>query len=514
MHWFIISKINETFSEPYKTTKVRIYSPETLELTVTKSCLEVFQDLGAAFKEALKEEFEPPTITAPYSIRNDSGFDIVMDLRQGSFHLHESHLPTHLGQKTFVFKSTNATGSRVRPKDVTEVTIPAGESAYLELKARELSREALTNQAHTIDSTQLETQEKFVHVQVGDIKKTIKIPVHKADRRYFPLYRDTHEEAWGIVSQVKLETGTTALTLQGVVQITNHFATTIYMHRKRHDKYEKVHEIPPNATFNVPLHTIYNTHRDWHFSLANYKPSVQGIHWKDSPTDFGFKKILHCDPEISYEPFYIHVVRTRQELYFEHSTVYKMESVCYGFDLRPCVAIRNTLPIPIVLSIASCGTTKDAAADELLAQTIKDMSVTSATSTTGNSSRRQNIDDYLDCGEKVVGPGEQLHLPTVKLVRPGSEDHSRIVVRLIQYLEKDWICYSAIPSDPQENSIWSFEAFDSVSEMSFSLGVHYEDKKGTLLLSLYCPFWMVNKTGLMLSYRVSSVGCNCSLMVV
>lgn len=201
----------------------------------------------------------------------------------------------------------------------------------------------------------------------------------------------------------------------------------------------------------------------------------------------------------------LQVIRTRKELFFEHSASYKMESVCYSYDLRPRVAIRNTLPIPIVISIASCGITKDADADEVLAKQIKDMSV-SSTATAANQSDRhqmQSIDDFLDCGEKILGPGEQLHLPTVKLVRPGSDDHSRIVVRLIQYLEKDWSCTTSIPSDPQENSIWSFEAFDSTSEMNFSLGVHYEDKKGTLLLSLYCPFWMVNKTGLMLSYRVS-----------
>lgn len=176
-----------------------------------------------------------------------------------------------------------------------------------------------------------------------------------------------------------------------------------------------------------------------------------------------------------------------------------MLSVCYEFDLRPPVAIRNTLPIPIVLSIANCGVSKDQASDEKLAQTIQDMSLSS-----NKSTKNKTIDDFLDCGEKVVGPGELLQLPTVKLVRPGSDNYSRIVVRLIQYLEKDWSCTTEISADPQENSIWTFESFDSVTEMSFSLGVHYQNIRGTLQLSLYCPFWMVNKTGLMLSYRVSN----------
>lgn len=174
-------------------------------------------------------------------------------------------------------------------------------------------------------------------------------------------------------------------------------------------------------------------------------------------------------------------------------------SVCYKFDLRPRVSIRNTLPIPIVISIATCGITRNNASDEKLAQNINDMSLGSS-----SKSGKSNTEDFLDCGEKIVGPGEQLHLPTVKLVRAETEDHSRMVVRLIQYLEKDWSCTTSIPADPQENSVWLFESFDTVTEMKFSLGVHYEDKKGTLLLSLYCPFWMVNKTGLMLSYRVST----------
>lgn len=39
--------------------------------------------------------------------------------------------------------------------------------------------------------------------------------------------------------------------------------------------------------------------------------------------------------------------------------------------------------------------------------------------------------------------------------------------------------------------------------MTLDLGVHTVNIKGTLYMSLYSPFWMINKTGLMLSYRVS-----------
>lgn len=32
----------------------------------------------------------------------------------------------------------------------------------------------------------------------------------------------------------------------------------------------------------------------------------------------------------------------------------------------------------------------------------------------------------------------------------------------------------------------------------------FENRFGSLQLTIYCPFWMINKTGLMLSYRVSA----------
>lgn len=33
--------------------------------------------------------------------------------------------------------------------------------------------------------------------------------------------------------------------------------------------------------------------------------------------------------------------------------------------------------------------------------------------------------------------------------------------------------------------------------------VRFDNRMGSLQLTVYCPFWMINKTDLMLSYRVS-----------
>lgn len=51
--------------------------------------------------------------------------------------------------------------------------------------------------------------------------------------------------------------------------------------------------------------------------------------------------------------------------------------------------------------------------------------------------------------------------------------------------------------------MWVFSSYDSVSKMTLELGVKFDTQAGNMQMVVYCPYWFVNKTGLMLSYRVS-----------
>ncbi|CAD6218790.1 GSCOCG00012925001-RA-CDS [Cotesia congregata] len=82
----------------------------------------------------------------------------------------------------------------------------------------------------------------------------------------------------------------------------------------------------------------------------------------------------------------------------------------------------------------------------------------------------------------------------------------KIISQLSQYLEKDWSCKGDIVANPPEFSVWSFESFDSHSKVIMDLGMHCSFTHGSVVMALYCPFWMLNKTGLMLAYRKSSKG--------
>lgn len=78
----------------------------------------------------------------------------------------------------------------------------------------------------------------------------------------------------------------------------------------RNNVLDEVGIVKPGNTFNVPLHALYAVQKDLYFSISGYKTSVQGINWKESPSDFKYTKYLQCDPDETFEPFYITVIAT------------------------------------------------------------------------------------------------------------------------------------------------------------------------------------------------------------
>lgn len=102
-----------------------------------------------------------------------------------------------------------------------------------------------------------------------------------------------------------------------------------------------------------------------------------------------------------------------------------MLSACYVINLKPPLYLRNALPIDIRISVAGCtvSQTENVAAisehtDESHVNQRPDMN-TSLTKA-----------DFLDYGEKVVKPGDLLHLPTVKTTAKEGDRRSLLVVRV------------------------------------------------------------------------------------
>lgn len=202
-----IEKTASEFEEDKEETRnsITIHSDENLEMTVSKTFLDLTTQLSEAFGQAMDPSgLTKPQIQSPFEIQNDTGFDLNLNFTSGTFTLHECHMPYAKGPNTsVVFQSEE--GRNVTPYTITSCTISPGCKAYLSTKAM---------------ATGGSDEENYnIYATVGDISKELVLPVTKADKRYFSLYRDINQDPWGIVSEVSCEFGTTLINIHSVLNV-------------------------------------------------------------------------------------------------------------------------------------------------------------------------------------------------------------------------------------------------------------------------------------------------------
>ncbi|XP_011258849.1 vacuolar protein sorting-associated protein 13 isoform X1 [Camponotus floridanus] len=434
---------------PNQSTKmsIDITSSDNLEITVTKTCLDVLKQLGQSFSSAMEASGKGPTKkVAPYMLKNETGLPMILDLEHSLFKIFDD-------------------GSRIQndSNSYMEVILETGASIELAPKTSKLDTHLLKQlKAETVKDRE---DSKFT-VSFKGIQGKLAIPVLKADKRFFSLkYRKEGSEEWGIVSDVIVEEGSTIVTLRSILQIHNHFAQPIavYYMTKRGNEVECVGTVAPDEKLNLPLDAVYTpTNIYWlFFSVEGYMVSVEPFIWKDLQKTVSMTKLLKCESRSKQdvtEPFYIQAVGEIEQVYFENTTRHTMASTIYNVHLYPSIYLKNFLPIDIIISLPGI------------------------------------------VQENLLEASASLQLPTIDPVK------SSIIIKLPNYLEKDWSCKGEIVANPPEFAVWSFESFDSAQKVTLDLGMHTSYKYGSIVMALYCPFWMLNKTGLMLSYRKSSKG--------
>lgn len=429
---------------PQSAMSIDITSENNLELTVTKTCLEVLQNLGNAFANAMNvqdiKKIEP---VSPYKVINETGMEIIL----------------RLGEVESSFALVG-----VKEDSINEVVLGSNSEVDLQLKKHLLQQKALVRLGAELISNSV-NKEFELPIRIDERKCDINLPVVRADKRFFPLnYRDNNEN-WGIISDVKVDGGVTTIKLRSILQVVNHFSTPIevYYMTKRDGEVAFISEIPPNGVLDIPLKAVYTPTNELFFTRDNYSISTLPFVWKDLQTNLTVTRKLQCKPKAKQfgdKDFIIKAVGDMEQVYYETTKRHTMASTCYNIHLRPVIVFKNCLPVKVVVSI------------------------------------EETISEF------EVDPGDTLEMPHVD---PGS---TAVVVRLPEYLEKEWSCREEIPALLEEFAVWTFSSHDSAAKMTLDLGMHTLNKNGSMYMKLYCPFWMLNKTGMMLGYRNSDDNLN------
>ena len=98
----------------------------------------------------------------------------------------------------------------------------------------------------------------------------------------------------------------------------------------------------------------------------------------------------------------------------------------------------------------------------------------------------QNL-DFEDCIQfQTLEPGQSGNLPQIRF------EYASLHLKLFGFRELDWKCAQMVGSDFPEISQWKFQSLDGQSK--FDLDINCVKSSGTYVLSIYAPFWMINKT--------------------
>lgn len=287
---------------------IDIQSSDNLEITVTKSCLEVLQQLADAFSSAMDLTSETSSSKlAPYVLKNETGLMLELDLEASHFQV--------LTKTSELFE--------IQSEVYSEVVLESGASIQL---APTVSKSPINilDQFKTV--TVNEQSDLKIFVTFRGIENKLAIPVLRADKRFFSLkYRKDGSEEWGIISDVVVENGSIIVTLRSILQVHNHFTqpVSVYYMTTRGNEVECVGTVEPDERLNLPLDAVYTaTNIHWlFFSINGYMVSVEPLVWKDLQKIQSMTKLLKCEPRVKQpkEPVYIQVNKLKLMLFIRKS---------------------------------------------------------------------------------------------------------------------------------------------------------------------------------------------------
>ncbi|EDO34505.1 predicted protein [Nematostella vectensis] len=445
-------------------------SHDDLQITITKSGLDVFNKLGAAFSEAVSlrgGDMVAIEDMSPFVVRNEIGLGIKVHL-----------------------------GSGLKPPPDHEekaLPVPVGKSLSLYLADPE-------KRASFKGVKGDEASDISIAVEVDGYHPIKNIPLKQARVAFYSivpkqLLRGTTMSA---VVQIESGEGQRVITVRSPLQIHNHFPVPMDLCCKQGSEVSKVTCIAPHSVYDVPLILSYRAGLFLKPSGFGYNETTSPLLWNDlSQTK---KATFTCLSQTNGEPpFYIEV--HCEKAVYTVSVGMEANSPVFTFHAYPPVVVHNYLPYSIHFS----------------------------SQVSRNDGARQG-----DGGAVLVEPGKLALYKqfsryssklTIKLLTPSvvhllgtpfvnlegghnaplySVDMGKKVqlhIKLNAYMGMDWKGDIELSRDMDELTTFTLSPTAKDTHLRpVELGV-FSQNDGTMNVTLYSPYWMVNKTGMFLEYK-------------
>uniref|UniRef100_A0A6I8N041 Vacuolar protein sorting 13 homolog C n=2 Tax=Ornithorhynchus anatinus TaxID=9258 RepID=A0A6I8N041_ORNAN len=296
------------------------------------------------------------------------------------------------------------------------------------------------------------------------------IPVARPGRRLYNVRNPCVDHSDSVIIQIDATEGNKVITVRSPLQIKNHFSIpfTIYKSVRSVKILEPIGIVKPEEEFHVPL----NSYRGQLYVQpagileGQYKESSTYISWKEEiHRSSEVRCILQCHSvEINFLPLIVNTIAVPDELNFI-STHGEDWDPAYIIHLHPSLTVRNFLPYSLRYLLEGTAETHElaegSAADVLHSQI----------------------------------SGNAVHSPS----------SGRIMeLVLMKYQGRNWNGHFQIHNELPEFFLVCFTS-DSAEAMTVDVSIHVRRTNSRTILSVFCPYWLINKTSRILQYRAEDI---------
>lgn len=288
------------------------------------------------------------------------------------------------------------------------------------------------------------------------------IPVTKPARRLYNVRSPIQENCVSIVVQVDASEGNKVLIVRSPLQIKNHFSVpfTVFKFVANAKLLESIGVCKPDEEFHVPLHS-------YRCQLFLKPVGALAGQFKESTTYIMWKEMLHrssevqctlqCpSTEINFLPLIVNCTAVPDEINFITSHGEKDWDPAYIIHLYPPLTVKNLLPYSLRYLLE--GTAEAHVLPE------------------GSSC------DVLN--SRISG--EIMELVLIKYQGRNWNGHFRVHDGLPEFFP---VCFTA----------------DTSEVMTVDLSVHVKRIGNRMVLSVFSPYWIINKTSRILQYRAEDI---------
>ncbi|XP_037550881.1 vacuolar protein sorting-associated protein 13C [Nematolebias whitei] len=288
------------------------------------------------------------------------------------------------------------------------------------------------------------------------------VAVDKPGRRLFNIRGPMLQEAVSVLVQIDAAEGNKVITVRSPLQIKNHFSVpfAILKYCPKSRSLQSVGTAEPEKEFHVTLES-YRAQlfvRPGGLLDGQYGPSSSCVAWKEQVhQSFQVRSVLQCPAsDSSLLPLMVSTLAIPDDL--RHITSHGEQDwdPAYIIHLHPVATLRNLLPYTV----------------------------------------RYMMENSADFHELQEGSTSDLLNARIS--------GEIVSLALIQYQGRDWHGHIQISQNMEEFFAVCL-ACDSESSMTADVSVHVSKTTSRLVMSLFSPYWIINKTSRVLQYQSENV---------